>query len=56
MGCQNTLCPLHWKGQNGIYCAGFSKQGLAGIARDSVAIADDIDEVMNGMKGKIKAN
>ncbi|KAF8014156.1 hypothetical protein BT93_H0102 [Corymbia citriodora subsp. variegata] len=46
--------PHHWKGENGIYCVGFSKQGLAGITRDSVAIANDIDEVLHGMEGKIK--
>ncbi|XP_030463850.1 probable indole-3-pyruvate monooxygenase YUCCA10 [Syzygium oleosum] len=55
-GMPKCLCPHHWKGENGIYCAGFSKQGLAGIARDSVAIANDIGEVLNGTKEKIKIN
>ncbi|KAL3724513.1 hypothetical protein ACJRO7_029653 [Eucalyptus globulus] len=55
-GMPKRPCPHHWKGGNGIYCAGFSKQGLAGIAKDSMAIASDIDEVLNGMKGKTKVN
>ncbi|CAN4120766.1 unnamed protein product [Withania somnifera] len=25
--------PDHWKGENGLYCAGFSKTGIAGISR-----------------------
>ncbi|XP_030518878.2 probable indole-3-pyruvate monooxygenase YUCCA10 [Rhodamnia argentea] len=55
-GMPKRPCPHHWKGENNIYCAGFSKQGLAGIARDSVAIANDINEVLNGIKGKTKLN
>ncbi|KAF8014155.1 hypothetical protein BT93_H0101 [Corymbia citriodora subsp. variegata] len=55
-GMPKRPCPRHWKGENGIYCAGFSKEGLAGTARDSVAIANDINEILNGMKGKIKVN
>ncbi|KAI6693910.1 hypothetical protein NL676_021620 [Syzygium grande] len=55
-GMPKCLCPHHWKGENGIYCAGFSRQGLAGIARDAVAIANDISEVLNRTKEKIKIN
>lgn len=55
-GMPKCLCPHHWKGENGIYCAGFSRQGLAGIARDAMAIANDIGEVLNGTKEKIKIN
>ncbi|KAI4332753.1 hypothetical protein L6164_017635 [Bauhinia variegata] len=34
--------PNHWKGESGIYCAGFSRQGLAGISQDAQRIANDI--------------
>ncbi|KAJ1275562.1 hypothetical protein BS78_05G145200 [Paspalum vaginatum] len=34
--------PNHWKGDNGVYCAGFGRRGLAGIYMDAMNIADDI--------------
>ncbi|CAL4986321.1 unnamed protein product [Urochloa decumbens] len=34
--------PNHWKGANGLYCAGLAKRGLAGIAMDAKNIANDI--------------
>ncbi|CAN6347831.1 unnamed protein product [Urochloa humidicola] len=34
--------PNHWKGKNGLYCAGFASSGLAGISMDAKNIADDI--------------
>ena len=34
--------PNHWKGQNGLYCAGLAKRGLAGLAMDAKKIANDI--------------
>ncbi|CAL4981398.1 unnamed protein product [Urochloa decumbens] len=34
--------PSHWKGENGLYCAGFARRGLAGISMDAKNIADDI--------------
>ncbi|QCE15678.1 probable indole-3-pyruvate monooxygenase YUCCA11 [Vigna unguiculata] len=34
--------PNHWKGENGLYCAGFSRRGLDGIAFDAQRIANDI--------------
>uniref|UniRef100_M1DQI5 Flavin-containing monooxygenase n=1 Tax=Solanum tuberosum TaxID=4113 RepID=M1DQI5_SOLTU len=37
--------PNHWKGENGIYYAGFSKKGIAGISIDSITIVDDIKAV-----------
>ncbi|KAF9599718.1 hypothetical protein IFM89_001664 [Coptis chinensis] len=39
--------PNHWKGENRLYCAGFSSRGLAGIAMDAEAIADDIKTIRN---------
>ncbi|CAL4962928.1 unnamed protein product [Urochloa decumbens] len=34
--------PNHWKGENGLYCAGFARRGLAGISMDAKNINDDI--------------
>lgn len=41
-GLPKTRYPNHWKGANGIYCAGLAKRGLAGIAEDAKNIANDI--------------
>ncbi|KAJ9166739.1 hypothetical protein P3X46_021445 [Hevea brasiliensis] len=38
--------PNHWKGENGLYCAGFSRRGLMGISSDAKNIARDISFVM----------
>lgn len=38
--------PNHWKGKNGVYCAGLSKRGLAGIAADAQNIARDISTIL----------
>lgn len=42
--------PNHWKGENGIYCAGFSRKGLEGINYDAQQIADDINKLKNAEK------
>ncbi|CAN4120783.1 unnamed protein product [Withania somnifera] len=34
--------PNHWKGENRLYCAGFSKRGIAGISMDAVSIVENI--------------
>uniref|UniRef100_A0ACD5XSV9 Uncharacterized protein n=1 Tax=Avena sativa TaxID=4498 RepID=A0ACD5XSV9_AVESA len=34
--------PNHWKGTNGLYCVGFARRGLAGIAHDAEIVASDI--------------
>ncbi|XAR58485.1 Indole-3-pyruvate monooxygenase [Bertholletia excelsa] len=34
--------PNHWKGKNGLYCAGLARRGLYGAAMDAQNIADDI--------------
>ncbi|XP_006663287.1 probable indole-3-pyruvate monooxygenase YUCCA10 [Oryza brachyantha] len=39
--------PNHWKGEDGLYCAGFARRGLAGIAMDAMNIADDIVTTMD---------
>ncbi|KAJ8618830.1 hypothetical protein MRB53_015016 [Persea americana] len=37
--------PSHWKGKKGLYCAGFSSRGLAGVAIDARMVAEDIIKV-----------
>lgn len=34
--------PKGWKGENGLYCAGFTGKGLLGASADAVNIARDI--------------
>ncbi|XBI34940.1 hypothetical protein VPH35_120690 [Triticum aestivum] len=34
--------PNHWKGANGLYCIGFGRRGLVGIAHDANIVASDI--------------
>ncbi|XP_037424830.1 probable indole-3-pyruvate monooxygenase YUCCA10 [Triticum dicoccoides] len=41
----------HWKGENGLYCAGLGRRGLAGIAADAKNIASDIKSVIGAMSG-----
>ncbi|KAF7045479.1 hypothetical protein CFC21_054582 [Triticum aestivum] len=43
--------PNHWKGENGLYCAGLGRRGLAGIAVDVKNIASDIKSVIGTMSG-----
>ncbi|XP_057468759.1 probable indole-3-pyruvate monooxygenase YUCCA11 [Actinidia eriantha] len=39
--------PNHWKGNKGLYCAGFSSSGLFGISQDAENIAKDISTILN---------
>jgi indole-3-pyruvate monooxygenase len=41
--------PNHWKGANGLYCAGLGRRGLAGIALDAKNIANDIKASIDSM-------
>ncbi|XP_073359687.1 probable indole-3-pyruvate monooxygenase YUCCA11 [Aegilops tauschii subsp. strangulata] len=41
--------PNHWKGENGVYCAGLGRRGLAGIAADAKNIANDIKSMIGVM-------
>ncbi|KAI5018836.1 hypothetical protein ZWY2020_043724 [Hordeum vulgare] len=43
--------PNHWKGENGLYCAGLARRGLAGIAIDAKNIANDINCNIDSMSG-----
>ncbi|XP_073128551.1 probable indole-3-pyruvate monooxygenase YUCCA11 isoform X2 [Henckelia pumila] len=45
-GMPEKRAPEHWKGKNGLYCAGFSRSGLFGISNDARAIAQDINELI----------
>ncbi|KAH0640583.1 hypothetical protein KY285_037169 [Solanum tuberosum] len=36
---------INWKGENRLYCAGFSKRGIAGFSMDAIATVDDIKTV-----------
>ncbi|XP_056855823.1 probable indole-3-pyruvate monooxygenase YUCCA10 [Raphanus sativus] len=38
--------PKHWKGENNVYCAGFSKKGIAGAAQDAMSVAQDIKSIL----------
>jgi indole-3-pyruvate monooxygenase len=38
---KNTY-PNHWKGRNGLYCAGLNRKGLYGSSEDALLIANDI--------------
>jgi indole-3-pyruvate monooxygenase len=49
-GLPKRCYPNHWKGGNRIYCAGFSKNGLQGIAYDAQEIANDINFTINANK------
>lgn len=46
--------PLHWKGINGIYCAGLSREGVAGIGRDAEDIANDISSILSREREKFE--
>ncbi|XP_039125571.1 probable indole-3-pyruvate monooxygenase YUCCA11 [Dioscorea cayenensis subsp. rotundata] len=37
--------PEHWKGRNGLYCAGLSRRGLPGVSMDAQNIANHINMV-----------
>ncbi|XP_057489932.1 probable indole-3-pyruvate monooxygenase YUCCA11 [Actinidia eriantha] len=47
-GMPKRRAPDHWKGNNGLYCAGFSSSGLFGISQDAENIAKDISmQILN---------
>lgn len=48
-GFPKNYIPNHWRGENGLYCAGFARRGLAGIAMDAKNIANDIVAAMDKM-------
>ncbi|KAH7519705.1 hypothetical protein FEM48_Zijuj08G0065600 [Ziziphus jujuba var. spinosa] len=45
--------PNHWKGENGLYSAGFSGRGLFGVSNDAQNIANDIFFALNKRKRRI---
>ncbi|KAL5564727.1 hypothetical protein UlMin_027891 [Ulmus minor] len=38
--------PNHWKGENGIYCAGLTRGGLPGLSSDVIVITNDICKIL----------
>ncbi|WVZ71632.1 hypothetical protein U9M48_020199 [Paspalum notatum var. saurae] len=38
--------PEHWKGENGLYCAGMVRRGVYGSGEDAKLIADDISMLL----------
>ncbi|CAN6482226.1 unnamed protein product [Victoria cruziana] len=46
-GYPTTPFPDGWKGENGLYAAGFTKRGLVGASMDAVRIAQDIAQQWN---------
>ncbi|KAM0826403.1 hypothetical protein ACQ4PT_068907 [Festuca glaucescens] len=41
-GKPRSRCPSNWRGPNGLYCVGFSGQGLLGAGADALRAASDI--------------
>ncbi|XP_042472573.1 probable indole-3-pyruvate monooxygenase YUCCA10 [Zingiber officinale] len=41
-GMPKEKVPNHWKAKKGLYCAGFARSGLAGVAMDAQNVANDI--------------
>lgn len=46
-GLAKPTFPNHWKGRNGLYCAGLARSGLYGAAMDAQNIAHDIESLLN---------
>lgn len=46
-GLPKPTFPNHWKGRNGLYCAGLARRGLYGAAMDAQNIADDIKSLLS---------
>ncbi|URE27125.1 Flavin-binding monooxygenase-like [Musa troglodytarum] len=41
-GMAKQMFPNHWKGKNGIYCAGLARRGIYGSGEDAQSIANDV--------------
>ncbi|KAI5680385.1 hypothetical protein M9H77_01612 [Catharanthus roseus] len=46
-GLPKPTFPNHWKGRNGLYCAGLARRGLYGAAMDAQNIANDINSLLH---------
>ncbi|KAK9293311.1 hypothetical protein L1049_021303 [Liquidambar formosana] len=53
-GMPKNSFPTHWKGENGLYCAGLSRRGIFGVSMDAKAIADDIKMIINNKEKKLE--
>lgn len=49
-GLPKPAYPNHWKGENGLYCVGFSRRGLQGINYDAQKVAKDISVTIKAKK------
>jgi len=48
--------PEHWKGENGLYCAGMARRGIYGSYEDAELIAGDISELLRPNKKQDKGD
>ncbi|XP_050208800.1 probable indole-3-pyruvate monooxygenase YUCCA10 [Mercurialis annua] len=53
-GMPKNKTPNHWKGENGIYCVGFAKNGIPGISKDAKAVAEDIHAILSNQVSKFE--
>jgi len=44
--------PEHWKGENGLYCAGMARRGIYGSYEDAELIAGDISKLLRPKEDK----
>ncbi|KAH7846115.1 hypothetical protein Vadar_010138 [Vaccinium darrowii] len=51
-GMPKKRAPNHWKGENGMYCVGFARKGLIGIANDAQKVANDIRLILRQQEGR----
>ncbi|KAH9298013.1 hypothetical protein KI387_029695, partial [Taxus chinensis] len=52
-GMPKTPFPNGWKGENGLYSAGFTRRGLRGVALDARRIAGDIGALWTGVRKQL---
>lgn len=57
-GMAKNKYPDHWKGSNGLYCAGLNRRGLYGSSEDGLLIANDIsnDYIISKEPNGVKFN
>ncbi|XP_066308710.1 probable indole-3-pyruvate monooxygenase YUCCA10 [Miscanthus floridulus] len=49
-------CPEHWKGDNGLYCAGMVRRGIYGSCEDAELIAGDISKLLRPQQEQEQGN
>lgn len=48
--------PEHWKGENGLYCAGMVRRGIYGSCEDAELIAGDISKLLRPQQEQEQGN